>query len=91
MHYSNWGYALAGEIIEKLSGDSWGKYADENLLAPLHMYETDSVKSKDYGKNFAKPYTVLDDHPFQLLPSFNVQADSIMDSSLIYAVPFLTC
>ena len=81
VHYSNWGYALAGEIIEKLSGDSWGKYVEDNLLAPLHMYDSDSVKSRDYGKNFAKPYTVLDDHSFKLLPSFNIQEGSIMDSS----------
>lgn len=80
VHYSNWGYALAGAIIEKLSGDSWGTYVKKSLLAPLHMNESDSVKYADHG-NFAKPYTVLDDHSFQLLPSFNVEAGSIMDSS----------
>lgn len=46
------------------------------------MYDTDSVKSKDYGENVAKPYTVMDDHPFHLLPSFDVQAGSIMDSAI---------
>ena len=80
VHYSNWGYALAGAIIEKLSGDSWGTYVKKSLLAPLHMNDSDSVKSADLG-NFAKPYTVLDDHSFQSLPSFNVQAGSIMDSA----------
>lgn len=80
VHYSNWGYALAGAIIEKLSGDSWATYVEKGLLAPLHMNDSDSIKSADHD-NFAKPYTVLDDHSFQLLPSLNVQAGSIMDSS----------
>ena len=80
VHYSNLGYALAGAIIEKLSGDSWNTYVKKSLMAPLHMNDSDSVKSADKD-NFAKPYTVLDDHSFQLLPIPNVQADSIMDSS----------
>ena len=46
------------------------------------MYDTDSVKSKDYGEDFAKPYTALDNHSFHLLPSFDVQAGTIMDSAL---------
>ena len=46
------------------------------------MYDTDSSKSNDCGENFAKPYTFLDDHSFQSLPSFNVQAGTIMDSAL---------
>lgn len=80
VHYSNWGYALAGAIIEKLSGDSWGTYVKKNLLAPLHMNDSDAVKCADKD-NSAKPYTVLDDHSFQLLPVPNTQADTIMDSS----------
>ena len=60
-HYSNWGYALAGATIEKLSRDSWGTYVKKSLLAPLYMGDSDSVKSVDLG-NFAKPYTVVDDH-----------------------------
>lgn len=47
------------------------------------MYDSDSVKSRDHGKNFAKPYTVLDNHSFQLLPSFNIQAGSIIDSAQV--------
>ena len=82
VHYNNWGYALAGEIMKKLSGDNWGIHVEENLLATLHMYDTDSLKSRDHGENFAKPYTVLDDHSFQLLPSFNVRTGTIMDSAI---------
>ena len=42
----------------------------------------DSLKSRDHGENFAKPYTVLDDHSFQLLPSFNIRTGTIMDSAI---------
>lgn len=35
--YSNYGYALLGLVIEKISGQSYENYMDENLLAPLEM------------------------------------------------------
>ncbi len=76
VHYSNWGYALAGEVVEKISGVSWSPYVEKSLLAPLRMHNTNS---KDTAS--AKPYTVLDDHSFQLLPSVEVQEGTIMESS----------
>lgn len=76
VHYSNWGYALAGHIVEKISGESWSAYVGKNLLGPLHMYSTDSKNNVD-----AKPYTVLDNHSFQLLPCVKVQEGTIMESS----------
>jgi len=35
--YSNWGYALAGYIIQEVSGMSFEDYIDENILEPLGM------------------------------------------------------
>lgn len=81
VHYSNWGYALAGQIIEKLSGDSWGSFIGKTLLSPLHMNDTSSSKVTSTTDNIAKPYTVLDNHSFQLLPSVEVQEGTIMDSA----------
>ena len=76
VHYNNWGYALAGWIVEKVSGESWNSYIEKTLLAPLHMNDTNSSEQAD-----AKPYTVLDDHSFLLLPAVKVQDGVIMDSS----------
>lgn len=76
VHYSSWGYALAGQVVEKISGESWSAYVEKSILAPLHMNKTNSKNNVD-----AKPYTVLDDHYFQLLPSVEVQDGTIMESS----------
>lgn len=81
VHYSNWGYALAGQIIEKISGDSWGSFIQKNLLSPLQMNDTACADGISKADNVAKPYTVLDDHSFHLLPSFQVQDGKIMDSA----------
>lgn len=81
VHYSNWGYALAGQIIEKLSGDSWSSFTEKNLLSPLHMNDTSSAHLNPETDNVAKPYTVLDNHTFKLLPSVQFQAGRIMDSA----------
>lgn len=81
VHYSNWGYALAGQIIEKLSGESWSSFTEKNLLGPLHMNDTSSAYLNPKTDNLAKPYTVLDNHTFKLLPSVQVQEGRIMDSA----------
>ena len=40
--YSNYGAALAGHIIERVSGLSWADYVDENILKPLQMNSTNT-------------------------------------------------
>lgn len=37
MAYSNWGVALAGLIVEQISGKSFSEYVHENIFEPLHM------------------------------------------------------
>ena len=37
MAYSNWGTALAGYIVERLSGIPFGEYIEEHIFAPLGM------------------------------------------------------
>ncbi len=38
--YSSFGVALAGYIVESVSGESFGDYVDENILRPLEMRHT---------------------------------------------------
>jgi CubicO group peptidase (beta-lactamase class C family) len=38
--YSNWGAALAGYIVERVSGESWDVYIERNILARLGMTHT---------------------------------------------------
>src|SRR5690606_34287675 len=35
--YSNQGYAIAGAMMEKVTGESWEKLMSENLFKPLQM------------------------------------------------------
>ncbi len=35
--YSNSGYAVLGEVIEKLSGQSYGEFIEQHIFAPLEM------------------------------------------------------
>lgn len=35
--YSNLAYAVAGQVIEKVSGESWADYVDQNIFKPLGM------------------------------------------------------
>ncbi|MEE0931285.1 MAG: serine hydrolase, partial [Acutalibacteraceae bacterium] len=47
--YSNWGAALAGYIVERVSGMDYAEYLHKNILEPLGMEQT-SVSS-DYRDN----------------------------------------
>lgn len=47
--YSNWGTALAGYIVEQVSGMEYTEYVQKNILTPLGMEQT--AVSADYRDN----------------------------------------
>lgn len=79
-HYNNWGYGLAGEIIENLTSESWGNLVQKKLLEPLHM-DRSGVRQNLQDHDFAKGYTALDDRSFYPLAPVQAQDGEIMGSS----------
>ncbi|KAK5657511.1 hypothetical protein OQA88_3083 [Cercophora sp. LCS_1] len=63
--YSNWGYGLAGEILEDVAGNDLQSLADEALFKPLNMTRT--TMGDATGDNVAKSYMALSDAtPFEI-------------------------
>lgn len=56
--YNNWGYAMAGAVIEKLSGKSFGTYLSESVLEPLGLQSTTSQPIGIHA-NVASPHISL--------------------------------
>lgn len=54
--YSNSGYYLLGEIIEKTSGKSYADFLQENIFTPLGMKQTGYDDSSSIVKNRAAGY-----------------------------------
>ena len=81
--YSNWGYALAGAVVEKLSGTSFAEYVSKNVLEPLGLKNT-TFKAVDAAStaNLAKPYAALDDASLYLLPQPPVSDETIMGPAM---------
>ncbi len=52
--YSNLAFAVAGAVVEKISGQRWADYVEANILKPLAMTAT-SIDKPDPG--LATPYT----------------------------------
>lgn len=55
--YNNLMYAVAGEVIAKVSGQHWTEFVEENVLAPLEMTHTKTTGSflLEEG-NYVTPY-----------------------------------
>ena len=70
--YTNAGYAVAGKIIEKVSGLKWEDYLKEKIFLPLNMNRTTAL-SIDFAKseNIAKPHTFVDGK-MSVLPFENI-------------------
>ncbi len=60
--YTNSGYAIAGKVIEKVSGLHWSDFVKEKILKPLKMYRTTAL-SVDFSQadNITKPHTMAND------------------------------
>lgn len=54
--YSNSNYFLLGVIIEKVTGQSYADYLEENILQPLNMTDTGYGNNKVILKNRAEGY-----------------------------------
>lgn len=59
--YTNAGYAIAGKIIEKVSGLTWAEFLKEKIFKPLRMNRSVPL-SEDFIEvdNIAKPHTFVE-------------------------------
>ncbi|KAI9043911.1 serine hydrolase domain-containing protein [Aspergillus affinis] len=81
--YSNWGYALAGEVIERVSGKTYAQYLKEKVYTPLGMENiTVDPMCTSVALGLASPYAALDDSSHYPLPQPPVTGGTIMDSAL---------
>jgi CubicO group peptidase (beta-lactamase class C family) len=67
VHVHNWDYAIAHEIIEKLSGKSWGTFLEERIFKPLQMHRTNPRHDTDLD-NVANAYMAFSNGSFHHLP-----------------------
>ena len=57
--YSQWNYALVTEIVERVTGQTFGSYVQKKILQPLKMHRTSFMHPQ--GDNIAYPYMIDDD------------------------------
>ena len=54
--YSNYGYSLAGLLIERVSGQTYEEYVVDNILKPLGIQERPVVPTPEMIERMALPY-----------------------------------
>ncbi len=60
--YSNYGFVLLGAIIEKVSGQDYYNYIQEEIYQPSGMTSSGSYWKTEETPNMAIGYTLVDDH-----------------------------
>ncbi len=58
--YSNSGFVVLGRIIEKISGQSYAKFLQENIFEPLGMKDSGNDSRDEIIKRRASGYAVID-------------------------------
>ena len=78
--YNNWGYALAGLIVEKLSGEGWGDFLARRIFEPLGLSRT-RTRHDTNQENVAQAYMALSDGSPLNLPRPRVENGTIMEGA----------
>lgn len=72
--YSNYGTALAGYIVERISGVPFTQYVDDNILKPLGMVNSSFAQPlpDHLAANMSKGYRLASDKPldFEMVSAF---------------------
>lgn len=72
--YSNLGFALAGQIVERVSGKSFKDYVTENILVPLEMRSTYVELPEDQQARLATGYgRRMPDGKREVMPFWDAQ------------------
>ncbi|KAJ8130193.1 hypothetical protein O1611_g3437 [Lasiodiplodia mahajangana] len=79
--YNNWMYALAGEVIERVTNMSWGQALDEKVLRKLGLGQTTVYKSAIPKGSTALPYLVLDDKSLVRTGNLGLTDGDLMSSA----------
>jgi len=60
--YTNAGYAVAGKVIEKVSGLSWAEFLTSKIFTPLKMNRTVPLSQEYFNStNISKPHSFIND------------------------------
>lgn len=59
--YNNWGYKLAGHVIDHLTGEYYANLLHSRIFEPLGMSRTDATGDRQNFDNQAEAYMTLDD------------------------------
>jgi CubicO group peptidase (beta-lactamase class C family) len=72
--YSNYGTAVAGYIVERISGQPFSEYIEEHIFKPLEMNNSTFVQPlpKNLASQMSKGYSVGSDEPktFEIVNAF---------------------
>lgn len=79
--YNNWMYALAGEIIERVTQLSFGHALASQVLDRVGLTETTIMESLIPPNSTALPYLVLDDKSAVLSPDLGLTDGILMSSA----------
>ncbi|KAI0867769.1 beta-lactamase/transpeptidase-like protein [Hypoxylon argillaceum] len=79
--YNNWMYALAGEIIERVTNMSWGHTLQQRVLRKIGLEQTSVLKSDIPADSTALPYLVMDNKSLSRTGTLTLTDDVLMSSA----------
>jgi CubicO group peptidase (beta-lactamase class C family) len=79
--YSNWGYALVGLCIERITGERWDETLKANIWKPLAMSRTNADQSVRDNLNVAQGFSALPDLSLYPVQTQELDSESIMGAA----------
>lgn len=79
--YNNWMYALAGEVIERVTNQSLGEILASRIFAKLGLSQTTLIGSEVPADSTALPYLILENETSVRVPVMEMTDGHLMSSA----------